>query len=44
MNKNPYDTPTLILHGKVLTITQVDGTVQPTDVPRGAPGGAYPLS
>jgi hypothetical protein len=44
MTKNPYNTPSLILYGDIEEITQVDGSVQPTDVPRGQPGEAFPFS
>jgi hypothetical protein len=42
--KNTYNTPALTVHGNVEKITQEGGTVYPTDVPKGIPGEAYPLS
>jgi hypothetical protein len=41
MTKNHYNTPSLTLYGDIEEITQVDGTLQPTDVPKGQPGGAF---
>jgi hypothetical protein len=42
--KKPYTEPELTVHGDIELITMVGGSVKPTDVPKGLPNNAFPLS
>jgi hypothetical protein len=39
-----YEQPKVTDYGTLLELTQVNGTVTPTDVPMGQPNSAFPLS
>lgn len=39
-----YEAPKVTDYGTLQELTEVGGSVAPTDVPRGHPNSAYPLS
>ncbi len=43
-DKKVYVTPELTVHGNVEEITLATGFVNPSDLPMGQPGTAFPLS
>jgi hypothetical protein len=42
--KKPYFEPKLTVHGDIEVITLKGGSVNPTDIPKGLPHNAFPLS
>ncbi len=42
--KGTYAQPKVVDYGTLLELTQAGGSVNPTDVPHGHPGTAFPLS
>jgi hypothetical protein len=39
-----YEQPRIVDYGTLLELTQANGTVFPSDVPKGHPNTAFPLS